>query len=365
MPARTRNGKRRMATALLSLVLVLSGCSLSLFQPIVGQAPEERSSPEMSDVSVCGGELVHDVYRGARYLGLRTVTTTGEVCRLTEGKDHSPVVSPDGSLVVFNSDASDTTDVIDLSAGLRWTILPFQVGGASWSPDSRAIAYVPPTLGGRSGLYVIDVRSGESRSLAQTASIEMQPEWSPEGRWIAFVADEDIYRAQADGQRLERLTDAPGPDTDPAWSPDGGLIAFSSSRDDLLAPEGEGPYTSRVHVMQADGSAERRLTRDNAPVHERMPLWSPDGRRIAFLRSCDDDVCDRGSSLVVVPADGGAERTLVPGGPPSDFVWGPTGRWVAYVERGPGGRSHVFKISMEGITRRLTSSAESAGGLDR
>ena len=53
-----------------------------------------------------------------------------------------------------------------------------------------------------------------------------------------------------------------------AWSPDGRRIAFV------------GPSTLDIYVVSADGSRQRRLTRDGAP--NVSPAWSPDGRRIAF-----------------------------------------------------------------------------------
>ena len=57
----------------------------------------------------------------------------------------------------------------------------------------------------------------------------------------------------------------------PAWSPDGRKIAFVSDRDG----------NSEIYVMNADGSGQRRLTRN--PAYDADPAWSPDGRTIAFV----------------------------------------------------------------------------------
>ena len=67
----------------------------------------------------------------------------------------------------------------------------------------------------------------------------------------------------ADGSRLRRLTSDPGFDRAPVWSPDGRKIAFVSFRD------GNG----EVYVMTADGSGQRNLTR--SPRNEGPPAWSP------------------------------------------------------------------------------------------
>jgi TolB protein len=71
-----------------------------------------------------------------------------------------------------------------------------------------------------------------------------QPDWSPDGSRIAFVARQHIFTMSADGRRLRRLTDNFG-DSDPAWSPDGKYIAFIRDYD--------------LYLMRANGRKERRV----------------------------------------------------------------------------------------------------------
>ena len=73
----------------------------------------------------------------------------------------------------------------------------------------------------------------------------------------------------ADGSGQRRLTRNPARDMDPAWSPDGRRIAFDRGG------------TQQIWLMNPDGSGQRSLT-PAAGWRSRDPDWSPDGRKIAF-----------------------------------------------------------------------------------
>ena len=95
---------------------------------------------------------------------------------------------------------------------------------------------------------------------------------------VLRVHPDVIVLVRPDGSDRVRLTDDPAQDEEPQWSPDGRRIAFRSDR--------EGDYD--LFVVNSDGSGLRRLTENSA--RETVPSWSPDGRSIVFASDRDGNL---------------------------------------------------------------------------
>lgn len=160
----------------------------------------------------------------------------------------------------------------------------------AWSPDGSALAIA---VGGRR-IEIVDARTGAVRKLVATGA---QPAWSPDGSAIAFERDGDIWAAAPDGSGAHRITSGPTPDRMPAYSPDGRRIAYRA-----VPQDGVGVFAADA----ADGANVVRLTSFSG----RDPAWSPDGTRV---------VVDLGGFLAIVPADGSSsERRSPPAFSPSN-----------------------------------------------
>jgi eukaryotic-like serine/threonine-protein kinase len=139
----------------------------------------------------------------------------------------------------------------------------------------------------------------------------------------------------------------PGTQTEPALSPDGRQMAFIW--------KGEKQDNLDIYV-QADGDpSARRLTNNFAD--DFSPVWSPDAKEIAFLRSTPS-----GTEIITVPSAGGVERKLHVSSAvcrvhsPKQYCgisWSPRGEWLAIVDReSPQSPNSIFLLNRENRERR-------------
>ena len=172
----------------------------------------------------------------------------------------------------------------------------------AWSPTGNKIAFMS-RRDGDAEIYVMNADGSQQRRLTRNTVGDRHPVWSPDGRRIAFGSNWQITVINADGSGQRRLTHSGGRNFAPAWSPDGQKIAFERQ----FGREKYGPCsgcgrasTFEIHVMNADGSGQHRLTTRGAE-----PGWSPDGQKIAFKSERDGN-----GEIYTMNADGSGQRNL-------------------------------------------------------
>ena len=96
-------------------------------------------------------------------------------------------------------------------------------------PRDRLVAYTAEAAGARQ-LFVLPLRGGYPIQLTASEKNVADPQWSPDGRRLAYVRDNEIRVIEADGSRDVAVTGHPAGVSSPRWSPDGRRLAFISRR---------------------------------------------------------------------------------------------------------------------------------------
>jgi TolB protein len=151
----------------------------------------------------------------------------------------------------------------------------------SWSPERCRIAFSSHTPDGDEDIFVMNADGTSIRRLTNDPAREIFPEWSPDGKQIAFISYRDGYRnlfvMEADGSQPRQLTFNQKEFTQwLAWSPSGEYIAYTYN------PEGS-EIGESIHIIRPDGSEGRQVTPPAGRMHDGEPTWSPDSQKLYFL----------------------------------------------------------------------------------
>ncbi|GER86139.1 putative peptidase YuxL [Dictyobacter vulcani] len=247
------------------------------------------------------------------------------------------------------------------------------------SPDGQRLAYVETTIDEQkheyhSAIWVASLQDGQARRFTSGTANAHSPDWSPDGRWLAFVSErvgEDLSKDPAvqkkqgkgkpqiwilptDGGEAQQLTFMPHGAASPVWSPDGTQVAFNAP----VGPEDEetveGKALPKVRVIdrlwyRLDGVGfihERRshlflINRTGGEVQQLTDgdwddgeaVWSPDGTQIAFTSNHNEDRWQHpGDDIYLLTLQNNDLRCLTDSQLGcSSLAWSPDGQTLAFL----------------------------------
>jgi dipeptidyl aminopeptidase/acylaminoacyl peptidase len=251
-------------------------------------------------------------------------------------------ISPDGRYVAYQVQETNWEDnafeneiwIAVTATGERYQLTNAKKSstGPQWSPDSKRVAFASDRDGKRQ-VYMIGPAGGEAVQLTAIETGVNSFNWSPDGRRIAFTAVEPESKARKDRKEkygefevvkgdytltqlwmVEIPLDAKDKKGDPvrltgggeftvggfSWSPDSTRIAFSATKD----PDLGSSDTSDIYVLNVADKAVRKIVDTKGP--DTNPVWSPDGRRVAFETSnAREFFFYTNQYIAVVPSEGG------------------------------------------------------------
>ena len=198
------------------------------------------------------------------------------------------------------------------------------------SPDGKQILYTVRTTDvtrntRSTHTYIVSTSGGMTRPFPTAELSASEARWSPDGKRVAYIADDQLWVVDASGSNPKQLTNLTGGATGPVWSPAGDRIAFTSA----VYPECS---TEACNAAKEKAAAESKVKAHIADqlMFRHWTAWDSGER----------------SHLFVVALDGTPPRDLVPGArydiPPGPFggsegyAWSPDGRELTYTAKDQG-----------------------------
>ena len=243
-------------------------------------------------------------------------------------------------IYVMNEDGSDQ---MNLSNNNATDLDP------TWSPDGSKVLFTSHR-DGNDEIYVMNADGSRSVNLSNNSATDSAPAWSPDGSKILFESNRDgkfeIYVMNADGSNQIMLTKSEQWSRYPKWSPKGLKIVFLSGDEMPLIDNIDAGYDVEISVMNADGSQLLKLT--NNDTWDLEPVWSPDGNKIAFIGSNNEN-----TNIFVVDARSGDIFQL------TDFLssklyldWSPDGSKIIFDSNDEDGRS-IYLMNADGSDQEI------------
>jgi dipeptidyl aminopeptidase/acylaminoacyl peptidase len=253
----------------------------------------------------------------------------------------SPQISPNGERVLYQANKVhwESNEWVAQwwvmhADGSQPRQLTFDAKGVdsamAWAPDSQRFAFVS-SRSGKPRLYLMSVEGGEARLLGNLERAISGLAWSPDGKSLAFLAaleeakedkerkekygeftiDDEDYTFQhvwlmdvASGKAEALTTNVKRHFSDLAWSPDGKSLALVHLQD----PDLDRSATADISLLSVATKELRLLAGSAAP--ERSPVWSPDGRQLAFESGHENGAFYRDTRIMLQSIEGGGAREL-------------------------------------------------------
>ena len=278
-------------------------------------------------------------------------------------------VSGDTDIYTVNADGSSLTKQF---AGEFCKAANFEI---AWFSNSQKFVFARSCDGftsdgsGSQSLYTSDTSGIKGTKLIRNLEVGGEPPKteissqfyvSPDGQQVAFVKDKHIYKMNADGSGMTKLTKSPGEYTsggsELVWSPDRTKIAFWF-----------GTYPKQqIYTINADGTNLKNLTKNpQNQVYSLKLFWSPNSSRIAYYHSKPGDLSGEQQDIYAIDINRGTAQNLTQKPRNYDAVsWSPDGKVIVFAA-GEFNNQKLYTINADGSNLTQLAPQLELSGIDR
>jgi TolB protein len=248
----------------------------------------------------------------------------------------------------------ETLTLIPLGEGDPIVLAPSaeMVRNPAFSPDGSWLVFESNANSFRD-LYRVNRDGSDFRRLTDEANGSFEPQVSPDGQRIVFASSRDgnaeLYTMLADGSDVVRLTDGREDDTKPGWLPDGHIAWLHQMGASKL-----------VWRMDANGENKHVVRRRNEPTLDHDWAISPDGKRMVITMQ----ISARELDLVVVNMEDKTEVTIGGDGVDEMPSWSPDGQWLVWTSAQTGD-TELWLARADGSDPRVVAARPGADWLPR
>lgn len=219
-----------------------------------------------------------------------------------------------------------------------------------WSPDGKKLAYVSHERGGQQRIVIQEWATGARRIVTvPLKGRQSSPSWSPDGKKLAFTNHKDgnaeIYVLDLASKKVRRITRHWAIETESVWTPDGKSIIFTSDR-------GGRP---QLYKIPSSGGRVTRLTFEG--TENARAAISPDGKLLAMVTGIRNETTGRLEyKIAVMDLDTGYLNVLTDGKLDESPSFAPNGSMVIYATTTDRGQGQLAAVSVDGsIRQKLTT----------
>ncbi len=295
-------------------------------------------------------ELPHNYYFREMYLP-----------QLTSGPS-AVAFSPDGKTLVYSMQGSLWKQSIDSTVAEQLTDGPGYDYQPDWSPDGRRIAFVR-YLNDALEIYGLDVSTGAVSPLTHNGAVNVEPRWSPDGQRIAWVstsgtghfhvftgtlASDGLHGAEVWPERKSTIPryyySAFDHEISPTWSPDGQELIYVSNPESTYG-------TGSIWRRSLSRDAQPILIRSEETSWRARPSWSPDGKRVVYSSYAGR----QWHQLWMTTAAGGGDPLPISFGEfdATNARWSPDSSRIAFISNKSGTTEIWTQVVFGGAQRKL------------